>query len=273
MSREKGWAILGTCLLVSTLGCKTLIPERQKVGPLEVSVVDTNYYILPYVRVEIEDLKRGDKTAVQNFGRYWDGPFFEGKHRVVIKLGEHSDKMTTVVYDRIHNFTKDMEDFGIRLENVRQRFDIEVAEKETKIPVLPYSERKNILLSPLNNRRFAQRTDISAPVELKILDDIEENFHTNVHVIVRDFRYVTFIRQEYPAGKWIYHAIFANSHSQPFRIEDGVYKFNFSTPNLSFTVSQDITAMNRFHYSSAPRILSGFTLIQTTFETKNFLPK
>ncbi|MBI2062410.1 MAG: hypothetical protein HYT64_01835 [Candidatus Yanofskybacteria bacterium] len=243
------------------------------VSPLLVSVVDGNSYILPYVRVEIEDLKRNRKSEAQNLGRYYDGPFYEGRHRVVVKLGNDSDAMTEVVYDRVHDFTKDMKTLGITLENVRQRFDIEVAEQAINIPVVEYTQRKDIFIRPYEEGKWVQRNDISAPFELRVFDDIEDILHADIHSFLIDFQYVTFIRQEYPVGKWIYHVVFTNSYPKPHDSVGGTYNFAFSTPNVSFTVSQDVAVMNRLTYSSPNLTMSGFTIVQTTFETKDFLSK
>ncbi len=271
--RKTGYFLLIGILVAGFLAVKFLGKEQPNIGPVDVSVVDTNYYMLPYVRVEVEDLKRGYKSEAQNFGRYFDGPFYEGRHRVVVKLGSHSEKMTEVVYDRVHDFTKDMKTLGIRLENVRQRFNVEVAEQEVKIPTTQYAERNDILIRPYEEGQWVQRKDISAPFELQILDDIEDILHANVHTFLSNFRYVTFIRQEYPTGKWIYHVIFTNSEPKPHERSGGMYNFAFSTPNISLTVSQDLAVMNRLSYSSPTLAMSGFTIIQTTFETKDFLPK
>ncbi len=275
MSEKKySWLVILTssCLLLVIFGYILFVQDKQNVGPLDVSVVDANYHTLPYVRVEIENLQKGYKSEAQNFGRYYDGPFFEGKHRVVVKLGNHSDEMTEVVYDKVHNFTKDMKTLGITLANVRQRFDIAVAEQEIKIPVLPYAEWNAIVIKPYN-RHFTQRTGVNAPIESRVLDDIEDDFHANIDGLLHDFRYVTFIRQEYPTGKWIYHVIFTDLHPKPHSNNDGTYNFAFSIPNMIFTVSQDMSAMNRFSYSSPTLAMSGFTIVQTTFETKDFLSK
>ena len=265
--------LLVVIFVVGFLVIKFLGREQLNVGPLDVSVVDVNYYTLPYVRVEIENLEKGYKSGAQNFGRYYDGPFFEGKHRVVVKLGGHSDDMTEVVYNRVHDFTKDMKTLGITLGNVRQRFDIEVAEQEVSIPVTQYAERKDILIRPYEEGRWVQRKDIGAPFELKILDDIEDILHADVRSFLRDFRYATFIRQEYPAGKWIYHVILTNAEPKPHNRNGGTYNFLFSVPNVSFTVSQDVAVMNRLTYSSPNLMMSGFTIAQTTFKTKDFLNK
>lgn len=273
--RKYSWLVILTftiCLLLVIFGFRLFGPEKQTVGPLDVSVVDANYHTLPYVRVEIENLEKGYKSEALNLGRYFDGPFFEGKHRVVVKLGNYSGEMTEVVYDKVHDFTKDMKTLRITLDNVRQRFDIEVADQEVKIPTLPYAEWNAIVIKPYN-RQFTQRTGVNSPVESRVLDDIEDDFHANIDGLLRDFRYVTFIRQEYPAGKWIYHVIFTNSHPKPFGRDGGTYNFTFSTPNVSFIVSQDVTEMNRINYSSPTLTMSGFTIVQTTFETKDFLPK
>lgn len=273
--RKYSWLVILTfitCSLLVIFGFRLFGPEKQNVGPLDVSVVDANYHTLPYVRVEIENLKKGYKSESQNFGRYFDGPFFEGKHRVVVKLGHHSDEMTEVVYDKVHNFTKDMKTLGITLANVRQRFDIAVAEQEVKIPVLPYAEWNAIVIKPYN-RRFTQRMGTNSPVEARVLDDIEDDFHANIDGLLRDFRYVTFIRQEYPVGKWIYYVVFTDLHPKPHSNNGGTYNFAFSIPNMIFTVSQDIAVMNRLSYSSPTLVMSGFTIVKITFETKDFLSK
>ena len=270
--RVLGFMSIGL-IVVFLLVLKFYGPQRMPVGPLDVSVVDTNYQTLPYVRVEIENLQKGYKSEAQNFGRYFDGPFWEGRHRVVVKLGNHSGEMTELVYDRVHDFTKDMKTLGITLNNVRQRFDIEVAEQEVKIPVTQYAERKDIFIRPYEEGRWVQRKDVSAPFELKVLDDIEDILHANINSFLSDFRYVTFIRQEYPVSKWLYHVVFTNSEPKPHDRTGGTYNFIFSTPNVSFTVSQDVAVMNRLTYSSPTLTMSGFTIAQTTFESKEFLPK
>lgn len=113
----------------------------------------------------------------------------------------------------------------------------------------------------------------NAPVEAGILDDIEDDFHADIDGLLRNFRYVTFIRQEYPIGKWIYDVIFTDLHPKPHSNNGGSYNFTFPIPNMIFTVSQDIAAMDRLSYSSPTLVVSGFTIVQTTFETKNFLTK
>lgn len=273
-TRDRMLGFLSIGLIIAfLLVLKFYGPHRMPVSPLLVSVVDGNSYILPYVRVEIEDLKRNRKSEAQNLGRYYDGPFYEGRHRVVVKLGNDSDAMTEVVYDRVHDFTKDMKTLGITLENVRQRFDIEVAEQAINIPVVEYTQRKDIFIRPYEEGKWVQRNDISAPFELRVFDDIEDILHADIHSFLIDFQYVTFIRQEYPVGKWIYHVVFTNSYPKPHDSVGGTYNFAFSTPNVSFTVSQDVAVMNRLTYSSPNLTMSGFTIVQTTFETKDFLSK
>ena len=270
--RVLGFMSIGL-IVVFLLVLKFYGPQRMPVGPLDVSVVDTNYQTLPYVRVEIENLQKGYKSEAQNFGRYFDGPFWEGKHRVVVKLGNHSGEMTELVYDRVHDFTKDMKTLGITLNNVRQRFDIEIAKQEVKIPETQYAERKDIFLRPYEDGQWTQRKNISAPFELKILDDIENIFRANIYTFLAGFRYVTFIRQEYPEGKWVYHVRFTHSHPEPHERTGSGYNFFFSTPNIGFSVSQDMAVFNRVYYSSQFLNIHGFTIVQTTFASKDFLPK
>lgn len=266
-------------IVVFLLVLKFWGPQRMPVGPLDVSVVDTNYQTLPYVRVEIENLEKGYKSEAQNLGRFWDGPFYEGEHRVVVKLGNHSSQMDMVVYDKVHNFTKDMKTLGITLRNVRQRFNIEVADLNAEIPVLPYVEWNGTVLQTYSKGRYSQKTDLTVPtkIELKVLDDIESSFDTNLDNLFRDFSYVTFIRQEvqsvenYPNGTWIYHVIFTKS--EPSYNWVTPHQLAWPIPNISFTVSQGMPEMNKLYYSLPDLLVNGMTIVKTTFETKDFLTK
>lgn len=281
---KRGKFLAGLWILVFCLLVVFFYSERPNVGPLDISVTDVNYNALPYVRVEIENLENGHKSGGQSSGGYYGGPFFEGKHRVVVKLGKHSSEMNVIVYDKIHDFTKGMKTLDIRLDNVRQRFNIETAELDVKIPILSYVEWNDIAIRPHKEVRYTQRTDIksAAEVELKVLDDIEDSFNTNLSNFFRDFRYVTFIRQErpftqnypdYPENVWIYHVIFTNSQPESFVRTGGTFNFTLPIPNFSFTVSQGMPEMNRLSYSSPSLTVSGFTIVETTFETKDFLHK
>ena len=54
--RKYSWLVISTFtigLLALIFGFRLFGPQRMPVGPLYVSVVDTNYQTLPYVRVEI----------------------------------------------------------------------------------------------------------------------------------------------------------------------------------------------------------------------------
>lgn len=284
--RKYSWLTPRLTIVIFTISVSALIfgfrlfgPEQPTVGPLDVSVADVNYHTLPYVRVEIENLEKGYKSVAQNLGRYFDGPFYEGKHRVVVKLGKHSSEMDLIVYDKIHDFTKDMKTLGITLGNVRQRFNIEVADLNIEIPVVPYVEWNGIVFQAYIDGRYSQRTNLTAPtkVELKVLDDIESSFNTNLDNLFRDFSHVTFIRQEvqftknYPEGTWIYHVIFTKS--EPSYNWTTPNKLAWPVPNISFTVSRGMPEMNKFNYSSPSLSVSGRTIVQTTFETKDFILK
>ena len=280
--RQYSWLVIATFtigLLALIFGFKLFAPEQRTVGPLDVSVTDVGYHTLPYVRVEIENLEKGYKSEAQNSGRFFDGSFYEGEHRVVVKLGKHSSEMDTVVYDKVHNFTKDTKTLGITLNNVRQRFDVEVADQNTEILVVPYVEWNSTVLQAYSEGRYSRRTDLTAPtkVELKVLDDIESSFNTNLDNLFRDFSHVTFIRQEvqftkdYPEGMWIYHVIF--TESEPSYNWVTPHQLAWPVPNVSFTVSQGMPEMNKLSHSLPSLSVSGITIVKTTFETKDFISK
>lgn len=118
---------------------------------------------------------------------------------------------------------------------------------------------------------YAQKALVrSVPRELIILDNIQDAFHADIQGFLEGFQYVTFVRQEYPNGKWIYHAIFTDSKPKTSVRKGNIYIFTFPKPNVVFTVSRDFPMMNRINYSSSIFTISAFTVVQTTFESKDF---
>ncbi|OGN00437.1 MAG: hypothetical protein A3B91_04295 [Candidatus Yanofskybacteria bacterium RIFCSPHIGHO2_02_FULL_41_29] len=148
--KDRTYALLVIGLVVAFfLGINFLSLGRPQINQLLVEVRDTNFYLLPYVTVEINNLeKKGYGQGGTSFGRFIVGPLYEGEYSVTVSLGEESGKMDKLVYSKVHYLKKDMTNLIIVLDNVIQRFDIQIAERGVKIYGSDHPGRKNIVISP-----------------------------------------------------------------------------------------------------------------------------